>query len=363
MGWWTRIAGGEQEKGHAVVEVTGILQREAWRRDVLPPVEEVRPGLWSIPVPIRDSPLRYVLAYAFAIPGGVAVVDPGWESDESWHVLVSGLNAVGYQPGDVRAILVTHMHTDHFGLAPRLRAVSGAWIGMHPADAALLSSQTEEEAGALLRASRDQLRWAGAPEPVVAGQLPLTRFPASSGPEVLIGDGDRIDLPGWDLHAIWTPGHTPGHLCFYERDHRLLLTGDHVLPRISPNISQVPGQLPQPLGTYLESLRSLAGIDAGEVLPAHEYRFRGLSERVGVLLSHHADRLTEIEKAVADEPGATCWALTSTLSWSRPFSTFADFPARLAVRETLAHLVLLADEGKVRSSAEAIACWYPSSTC
>lgn len=343
------------------MEITGVRQQEAWGRNVLPPVEQVRPGLWSIPVPIPDSPLRYVLVYAFGLPDGVAVVDPGWESDEGWEALVGGLHAAGYEPRDVRAVLVTHMHPDHFGLALRLRAASGAWIGMHPADAALVGSQTEEQSESLLCAGRGQLAWTGAPASVVTSQLPITRFPASEGPEVLIEDNDRIDLPGWDVRAIWTPGHTPGHLCFYERNHRVLLTGDHVLPRISPNISLMPRQLPDPLGIYLASLRSIAEIDAAEVLPAHEYRFKGLGERVGVLLSHHGDRLAEIEKTVADQPGNTCWEVTRQLTWSRPFDAMAEGLMRLAVRETLAHLVLLAEERRVRLSQEAVARWFPRS--
>lgn len=342
------------------MEVTGVRQRAAWRHNVLPPVEEVRQGLWSIPVPIPDSPLRYVLVYAFALPDGVAVVDPGWESDEGWETLVAGLRSAGYAPGDVRAVLVTHMHPDHFGLAPRLRATSGAWIGMHPADAALLGAQTEQQARALVCAGRGQLAWTGAPGSVVASQMPLVRFPAAEGPELLIEDGDRIDLPGWDLRAIWVPGHTPGHLCFYEHHHRVLLTGDHVLPRISPNISLMPGQLPDPLSTYLASLRSIAEVDAEEILPAHEYRFRGLRERVGVLLSHHGDRLEEIEKAVAEHPGGTCWQVTGRLSWSRPFDSMADGLRRLAVRETLAHLVMLAEERRVRRTDGAVARWFPA---
>ncbi|MGH3520055.1 MAG: MBL fold metallo-hydrolase [Haloechinothrix sp.] len=345
------------------VEVTGVRQREAWRQNVLPPVEQVRPGVWSIPVPIPDNPLRYVLIYAFALPDGVAVIDAGWECDQAWDALVSGLHEAGYEPGDVRAVLITHVHPDHFGLAQRLRAASGAWIGMHRGDAALVEARTEKRAESLLRESMGQLAWAGAPPSVVASQLgmPIHRFPALAGPEVLIEDRDRLDLPGWDLHAIWTPGHTPGHLCFYERRHRILVTGDHVLPRISPNISLVPGQLPDPLGSYLESLRSVADIDPIEVLPAHEYRFRGLRERVGTLLSHHGDRLAEIEKAVAEHAGSTCWALTTRLTWSRPVDSMADYLVRMAVRETLAHLVLLAAQGKVRSSGDEAARWYPAS--
>ncbi|OBF29340.1 hypothetical protein A5724_25630 [Mycobacterium sp. ACS1612] len=347
---------------HATIEATGVRQLDAWHRKVMPPVEEVRPGLWSIPVPIPGNPLRYTLVYAFEVPGGVAVVDPGWECEPTWQALIAGLQLVGYRPTDVRAVLVTHVHPDHFGLAQRLRAVSGAWIGMNHRDAALVAEQTVAEADEFLAAGRDQLIWAGSPTRVVDTQrdFPFTRFPASHGPEVLIADDGRLDLPGWNLQAIWTPGHTPGHLCFYEHTHKLLLSGDHVLPRISPNISLMPKQIGDPLGEYVESLRLVAHLEPDEILPAHEYRFRGLGDRVVELIAHHDERLAEVEQTVSQHPGATCWELTKRLTWSRPVDILSDDLTRFAVRETLAHLVRLERRAVLRSSQDTVARWYPA---
>src|SRR5271156_3408904 len=125
-----------------MVVVTGTLQKDAWARNILPPVEQVRPGLWSIPVPIPNNPLRYVLVYAFELQGGgVALVDAGWNTDEAWSYLNNGLAAAGGTMADVRAVMVTHIHPDHYGLAGRVREASGAWIGLHPADAVMLEGR------------------------------------------------------------------------------------------------------------------------------------------------------------------------------------------------------------------------------
>src|SRR5664280_1864015 len=125
-----------------VVVVTGKLQKEAWDNKVLPPVEQVRPGLWSIPVPIPDNPLRYVLVYGLELDGGgMALVDAGWDTDEAWLALGDGLSAAGGSIFDVRAVLVTHIHPDHYGLAGRVREASGAWIGLHPDDAVMLEAR------------------------------------------------------------------------------------------------------------------------------------------------------------------------------------------------------------------------------
>ena len=124
----------------AVQDVTGVRQLEAWHQRAMPPVERLGSDLWSIPVPIPKSPLRYVSVYAFAAEGGLVLLDSGWDSEESWQALCAGLAMIGGSPGDVRAVLVSHFHLDHSGLAGRLRAESGAWIGMHPADRAVVDS-------------------------------------------------------------------------------------------------------------------------------------------------------------------------------------------------------------------------------
>ena len=96
---------------------------------------------------------------------------------------------------------------------------------------------------------------------------PFWRMP---DPDVLLNDGDDIGLPGRPVRVVWTPGHTPGHICLHDSGHDLLLTGDHLLPRITPNIGLAPGGQGSPLAGYLESLRRMRGYDSAEALPAHE---------------------------------------------------------------------------------------------
>ena len=100
----------------------------------------------------------------------------------------------------------------------------------------------------------------------------------------LIEHDDLIDVPGLRLRAVWTPGHTPGHLCFHDETHDLLLTGDHILPRITPNVSSYD-MTSNPLQDYLASLEALRGLQPAEVLPAHEYRFTDLDSRLDYLAS------------------------------------------------------------------------------
>jgi glyoxylase-like metal-dependent hydrolase (beta-lactamase superfamily II) len=299
------------------ITVTGTVQQRAWRDRVLPPVEQVRPGLWSVPTPFPHSPLRYVLAYLIETGRGPVLVDTGWPSAEAWDGLAAGVAATGHQLADVTAVLVTHFHADHFGLANQLREFSGAWVGMHPAVAGR-----------------------GVPE----GELDEL-MPRGRGADVLIEDGDRplgTDAP---LRALWTPGHTPGHLCFADERYDVLLTGDHILPRISPNISPAPGGADDALGTYLASLAAMADLDPDEVLPAHEYRFAGLPARVRQLQRHHRARLDEVIDVVTAADGCSTLEVAERLTWSRPWDQSQGLVRRSAIGETFAHLLHLERQG------------------
>jgi glyoxylase-like metal-dependent hydrolase (beta-lactamase superfamily II) len=335
-----------------VVVVTGTVQKQAWADKVLPPVEQVRPGLWSIPVPIPDNPLRYVLVYALELDGGgVAIVDAGWDTDEAWSALTSGLATAGGSIIDVRAVLVTHIHPDHYGLAGRVREASGAWIGLHPDDAVMLDSRYGDT-DALLDAMFHFLADSGVPEeklPDLAfASMVMKSMVTMAEPDVLFEDGQIIDLPGWPLRTVWTPGHSPGHVCFHSAEQRLFLSGDHILPRITPNISVHAQQFPNPLGDYLESLAKVRDLGSDEVLPAHEYRFADLDSRIDEITAHHAERLEEIAGAIRDRPGSTAWEITLGLHWSRPWDEIESFMQRQANGETLAHCVVLELNGRIR---------------
>jgi glyoxylase-like metal-dependent hydrolase (beta-lactamase superfamily II) len=339
-------------------DVTGIRQLEAWRRRVMPPVEELASDLWSIPVPIPDNPLRYVSSYAFAAGGGLVLLDSGWDAEESWQALLAGLLAIGAAPSDVRGVLVTHMHLDHSGLARRLRAASGAWIAMHPADRAVIANPGLRDPARAVAREVAFLRSLGAPaseaDDAVGSAEGYAAFTRIALPDRNLSDGDLADVPGWRLRAVHTPGHTPGHLCFVDEASRRLFAGDHILPRITPNISVQPDSPGNLLNDYLVSLAKVRDLDVDEIMPAHEWRFRGLAQRADDIAAHHERRLDELLAAIARNPGAAPWDLAGQLTWSRSWDQYSGRMRISAVTETAAHVHELVRRGLARPSGGSV---------
>jgi glyoxylase-like metal-dependent hydrolase (beta-lactamase superfamily II) len=325
-------------------QITGVDQHQAWQERTFPPVEQVRPGLWSIPVPIPHSPLRYTLCYAFADNHGVVLVDPGWDTPDGRAAVKAGLAAAGADVSDVTGVVVTHIHPDHHGLSGWLRGESGAWIGMHPLEARTLPGRVWRDRRP--ETDRAWLSHHGVPDADLAGLVvdpdQIRDLLEMAEPDRLIEDGDRFVLGARSVQAVWTPGHTPGHLCLHDADAGVLLTGDHLLPRISPNIGMHSDHDGDPLTAYLGSLEQTTRFRADEALPAHEYRFRGIDRRATDLIAHHHDRNAEVLGVVDRLPEPSAWAIAAELTWSRGWPSLHGMMRRMALSETIAHLHHLA---------------------
>lgn len=343
-----------------VMRVTGTAQREAWLARRLPPVERVRPDVWSVPVPIPNNPLRYTLCYVLMTAGGPVVVDPGWDTAEGWDALLAGLGEVGVGLADVVGVALTHVHPDHHGLTARVRDASGAWVAMHRLEVTTMPSRDQLTEQAIAHDQEWLLR-CGLPEDLRAelGWRPDTfaQFVAMAQPDVLLEDAGHLPGDAGRFRAVWTPGHTPGHLCFHDTVEDVLLTGDHVLPRISPNVGLQPHDLEPPLSAYLRSLEAMTAYRSAEVLPAHEYRFLGVDHRAHALVTHHHERCQEIHDVISASPGSTAWEVAERISWSGGWSRVTGFMRRAAVAETGAHLEHLRETGRATVAGAPVQRW------
>lgn len=309
-------------------------------------------GVRSLRVPIPDNPLGHTLVYVVDTDRGPVLVDTGWDDPASWDALTAGLIACGTSVTELYGVVVTHHHPDHHGLSGAVREASGAWIAMHAADGAIVRRTRATRPERWYAYMTDKLVAAGAPEEHVA-PLRTARRRALPGlspvlPDREIEPGGLLDLPGRRLRAIWTPGHTPGHVCLHlEEDHpdRLpghgrLFSGDHLLPGITPHIGLYEdpddATVTDPLGDYLASLERVGRLAVAEVLPAHQYAFTDAPSRVRELLRHHEDRLADLRELLA-EP-LTPWQLAERMEWNRPWEQIPYGSRNIAVSEAEAHL-------------------------
>ena len=339
-------------------QVTGTAQKQAWADRVMPPVERLAPDLWSVPVPMPDNPLRYVLIYLLGTPDGVVLIDAGWNTEEAWSALTGGLATAGFHLDDVRGVLVTHVHPDHYGLAGRVQEASGAWVALHAEDEKLLRDRYDEPGIAgLVELTRVHLMRCGVPLDAVdelsTASMGIRDLIRRAQVDVLFADGDRIGLPNWNLQAVWTPGHSPGHLCFFDQDRRILFSGDHVLPRITSAVTVHPQQRPSPLADFMAALGKVAA----------PRRRRGVARpRVPISRSVGPGRRHCCSTTSAGwprcwppsrrQPGSTAWDVAQRLTWARPWDTIPPFLRRSAAGETLAHLLVGQARGLVQPSDE-----------
>ena len=242
----------------------------------------------------------------------------------------------------MQGIVVSHFHFDHWQLADRLSSAFGAWVALSRAEYSWIAAL---EGADLAMEARERFRSWGVPAGEVEELVATEDYGEGlhyGTPDLLFEDGETVPgIPG--LRVLVTPGHSPGHLCLYDEDRDLVFSGDHVLPRITPYVAMNPYGPANPLRGYLDSLHRLRRYASAEVLPAHEYRFTGLPERITELETAVAHRLREVREAVARDRLASPWAVAHQLTWSRNWQRFNPQARKMALSETVAHLALLAE--------------------
>jgi glyoxylase-like metal-dependent hydrolase (beta-lactamase superfamily II) len=330
-----------------MVEITGTLQRTAWMEKRLPPIERLDGGLWSVPVVFPDNPMRYTLSYVMADGDDCLVIDPGFDSDEGYAQLAAALERIGPGVSGVTGVFATHYHTDHLGMARRLADAAGTWVAVGRRDRDAL--QDYGEPGEAMEADLLQHRVWGVPEEKLAELLlpreAFERIREEAVVDRVLDGGEQLLAGSRVLRTEATPGHTPGHLMLWDDAARLVFSGDHILPRITPNVSLVPHEHPDPLRSYLDSLERTAEADDHEVLPAHEYRFKGIGSRARALRAHSMDRLDEVLAALEALAEPTVYTVAGRIGWSRGWDSLGGFQLRIALSETAAHLQYLVTSG------------------
>lgn len=276
-------------------------------------ITEVAPGIFRTQLPANITGLGHVNMYVMEDERGVAVVDPGMPTKESWAAVNERLRQLGIPMRRVHSVIVTHSHPDHYGGAERIRSESGADVITHrlfrtfynPAEPPDLSV---EEAATFMRSPFDPPPWGGEPMKMefsrrlrfaAAKRFPrLLRVPT---PTVRLSEVDRVSFARREWIPVHTPGHTADHLCLFDAETGTLLSGDHVLPTITPHISGLTAH-GDPLTLFFDSLDKIGAFasDVKVSLPAHGTPFTNTGERVQQIKDHHHERLQKIRDISVD---------------------------------------------------------------
>jgi glyoxylase-like metal-dependent hydrolase (beta-lactamase superfamily II) len=267
---------------------------------------------------------------------GWMLVDTGMQTEACFDALARALEGLAVDWRDIRRILLTHIHPDHLGLASKLVPLTGATLDLHRADYELLDQIIDPD---LHRDWQQEILTTAGVSPemrklVHASMAEIQQSFARLAPDRLLAGGETIATAHGAMEVVWTPGHSPGHVCLYDRGRRVLISGDHILQHISPNIGWQPGR--DALGEYLTSLDRMAELEVDLILPSHGAPFAGHREWVRKTHEHHAERCARIAALV--EGGADTAHQIAGRLWNRHLS---PFHYRFAIFEVLAHLEYL----------------------
>jgi glyoxylase-like metal-dependent hydrolase (beta-lactamase superfamily II) len=328
---------------------------------------EIEPGVYQLQLPLPNSHLGYVNAYLAQgdKDNGYLLVDTGWNTEEAFDSMKKQLAEIGTNFKDISRILVTHVHPDHYGLAGRLKQLSHAQVYLHEQERDLIKARYIDMNG-LLQQTAQWLHVNGAPPNELAdlqtASLRMLKFVTPVLPDVTLYGGETITTGYFSLKVLWTPGHAMGHICLYESTKKLLFSGDHILPTITPHIGLHPQSSSNPLGDYLNSLNRLKQLDVKLVLPGHEHPFTDFKPRIEELIQHHKRRNSEI-LGTLNSDSKTAYQIATEISWMSDTNGVGwvkldSWDKRMAVLETLSHLEAMRANKKVDKFAQDSIIYY-----
>jgi len=311
--------------------------------------EQILPKLYRLEIPIPNSPLKATNAYLIKGDDRNLLVDTGQNAALSLEVMRTRLAELSIELGKTDIIL-THMHADHSGLVPSLKTETSTLYATIADGERVNNILMDKSFGEWLynAACRNGLPHA---EALTASNRHPANATAMKEPLhfTFITDGAVIAAGGYSFTCIETPGHTRGHICLYDTNKKILISGDHILGDISPNITNFWAE-GNPLEDFLMSLKKTAALPVDLVLPGHRRIFADCKGRISQLLEHHRRRIDEVFSILADGP-MTGYQVAARMTWDMVYKSWDDVVAAqkfFATGEALSHLRYLECRGKIQ---------------
>lgn len=320
-----------------------VSKRPAARR------REPAPGIFRVVLPLPFPGLDRVNAYLLADESNGAVLvdcgifDPA-RPEEGWTDLADALSATGIEPAGVSRLLITHPHIDHYGMAGRFldRVDCALWMHEDVDEELDMYRHPEKVVSRLREMFRDHGVEEDQLDELTAYEDWRHYLSSVVAPTELVADGHTFDVGDRSWRVVHTPGHSRSHICLFSESDRILISGDHLLPAITPHIDFKRGVDPDPLGEFLTSLERVEQLAPALVFPGHGRPFEEGAERARVNIRHHDRRLGSILQIIRREPHSAS-EITDEI-WG---GELLDFQRRLALGEALAHLAYLVKHGEI----------------
>lgn len=311
----------------------------------------VYPSIYRLEIPLPGNPLKAVNSYLIKGSARNLVIDTGFNTEEGRGILMKAMETLQMIP-DNTDLLITHLHSDHSGLAARL-GNEGMTVYAGRIDGAMINEmahrsywQRFEDLNILMGMEQDAITFEEHP-----GYKYCPKEPVNFR---LLAEGDVLELGGFSLKVLDIPGHTPGHIGLYDQEKQLFFCGDHILDKISPNIA-FWGFEQDILAVYLKNLERVRALSIDYCFTAHRNIIRDHTSRIDELMDHHEKRLAEILEILSSGPH-TVRQTAAAMHWDLRINDWELFPANqkwFAAGEALSHLEHLAATGRAAKALNA----------
>jgi len=273
---------------------------EVTRRRELGRGERVLPGVWRLRLPLPWPGVPHCNAFALAAGDGVVLVDTGMHEPGSLAQLERALDQCHLRLENIRLVVCTHAHSDHYGQAATIVRRTGCELWMHPRHEHMTRA-AEDPDGALARRV-EVARQSGVPIEPLERYADSRRGQGYGISQVIEPDRDLVpgvvvdsDLGPWTVHE--TPGHAPSHVCLFQAQRRLLISGDHLLGRVS--LYYDFGYSPDPAGEFLASLDVVEALHPRLCLPGHGRTFSDVGAHIRANRALVGERVDRVAQAIS----------------------------------------------------------------
>ncbi len=328
---------------------------------------ELFKGINQIKVPLDEKGIDDVNVYIIEGTNGNLMIDTGFNIPACFNALVREMKESGFSIKDITHIAITHMHPHHIGMAGKIAELSGAKIYVGEIEYAQLDTRYWHPEN-LLKQMGDFFRSNGVPDWEIkmlseASQNLINNIAVISSVEFL-RPGERIIIEPFEFQLLLTPGHSKGHICFYEHNRKYLFSGDHILPEIMTTVCYHPQSGENPLADYINTLDELSKMEIRFIFPGHGAVFSGVSPKIDSIMHWLNDQMQSIQKVMGLEV-KTAYDVAKNLPWYAndelvDYDKLQAIKRRQAVLQTLAFLQYLVAQNKCKklNQENKITYWY-----